>query len=447
MSLSTQLVAPEKSQAKPPNRLNHFQRMMLKWDRIHPYNATHTVSLAGTLDAHALKQAIHDTYQEVGIGMLILDPKRRNIRYEPVDRIELREISPTDNLEESLRAVISEEMNAPFPDGPHDPVRWVVVTDSANDAHHIVLAYHHVAGDAYSIQALLALILRRYLGLPPHAESLDSHTPPPPHGTQFRRRSSWLVAGISFGRSIRQYFKLRSAHRMHNDRSGCSQTDFLSRSAPKGMLKRLRAACKSGSVGLNDALLAAIAAAIAEMTPARRTHRRRRKVAVATVVSHRGAATKNPSSFLDVCIDDAVVFVDRPDTGFRDVLAQIAPQTRRLRSSRGTTEPSWRFLFVKYLWPSLRIPHREASYRKVFPLCAGVSTVPIDAGLFGETMEYVRRYVRACPPGPAMPMVLSPTIAGRQIELGLVFRPACIDRTKAEALLERVVELLDEYAR
>ena len=153
------------------------------------------------------------------------------------------------------------------------------------------------------------------------------------------------------------------------------------------------------------------------------------------------------SGLFGVCINDAVVPVDRPDAGFRDVLAQIAPQTRRLRSSRGTKQPSWRFLSVKYLWPFLRVPHCEASYRKVFPLCAGISTVTVDPSLFGKAMQHVRRYVRACPPGPAMPMVLSPTVAGQQLELGLVFRPACVDRAKAEALLERIVELLDEYAR
>jgi len=430
----------------PSVRLNHFQRMMLEWDRIHPYNATHTVSLTGTLDAPALRQAIHDTYRKAGIGQLILDPKQRKIRYAPIDRIELRELRATSDVEESLRTVICKEMNASFPDGPHDPLRWIVLDDAASDAHHIVLAYHHVAGDAYCIQMLLALILHRYLGLSPYPESLNLHATLPSSELQSKRRFSRPKAIISLGSSIRQYFRLRSAHRMHYDRSGHSHTDLLLHAAPQGMLEHLRAACKAGGVGLNDVFLAAITAAIAEMSPARRTHRRRRKVAVATVVNHRSATAENRSSFFGVCIDDAVVLVDRPDAAFRDLLAQIAPQTRRLRLSRGTMEPSWRFLFVKYLWPGLRIPHCEASYRKVFPLCAGVSTVTIDNKLFGKSTEHVRRYVRACPPGPAMPMVLSPTVAGKQLELGLVFRPSCVDRAKAEALMGKVVELLDEFA-
>ena len=58
----------------------------------------------------------------------------------------------------------------------------------------------------------------------------------------------------------------------------------------------------------------------------------------------------------------------------RAVVQQVVPQTSRLKGAHRVIERPWRFGFVKYIWPVLRIPQSAASYRKVFPICAGVST-------------------------------------------------------------------------
>ena len=56
--------------------------------------------------------------------------------------------------------------DAPFPSRPHFPLRWTVIDDPSGDVHFIVLAYHHVVGDAFCAQALLADVVRTYLGQP-----------------------------------------------------------------------------------------------------------------------------------------------------------------------------------------------------------------------------------------------------------------------------------------
>jgi hypothetical protein len=215
---------------------------------------------------------------------------------------------------------------------------------------------------------------------------------------------------------------------------------------PDGTLDRLRVGCRTEGAGLNDVFLAALASALALLTPARKTHRHRRKIALATVLSQRKWAKEDLSDLFGVFLTEAAMLIDKPDAGVRETLAQIVPQTRRLKTPHVAPELSWRFWFVKYIWPALRIPHSVVSYRKVFPLCAGVSTVSVDETRSGEAMQRVRRYIRACPPGPAMPILLSPTSCKGRLELCLTFRRTCLTEAQARALLDSLVNLLDEFA-
>jgi len=426
--------------------LNGFQQMMLKWDRLHPYNAVHAVTLPGRSDIAALRRAIVGACSVVGIGQLVLDRKHRSCCYHPIDDVRISQLSFSEAPARALESAIGEELDKPFPAGPHYPLRWTVLDDDLNDEHNVVLGYHHVVADAYSIMSLLDVVFQQYLkGLSP-GNIAGLTTAPSDDVISLHRRALHIGHVLSLARAVNQYFQLRHAHRMHEDRSGCRETAFLCRSAPDGLVDRLRNVCKTEGAGLNDALLAAVAIAFAHSTPARRSHPRRRKIALATVLSRRKKASQNLGEFFGVCLREAVVLIDRPDAEMRDVLSQVVRQTSRIKTAKAAGGLAWRFQFVKYLWPMLRIPDCEASYNKVFPLCAGVSTVSIDAAGFGGSMGSLRRYIRACPPGPAMPIILAPTICAGRLELGLVFRPTCISSVQADELLGVVVDQLVQFA-
>ena len=55
-------------------RLNVFQRVMLQWSKLSPYNAAHTYRLAGRLDLPALEEAVRETFALNGIGIAEIDP-------------------------------------------------------------------------------------------------------------------------------------------------------------------------------------------------------------------------------------------------------------------------------------------------------------------------------------------------------------------------------------
>ena len=66
-------------------RLNAFQRVMLQWSELHPYNAAHTYRLSGPLSLQSLQQAIRDAFDHNGLGVAEIDPDGVWYRHEADD--------------------------------------------------------------------------------------------------------------------------------------------------------------------------------------------------------------------------------------------------------------------------------------------------------------------------------------------------------------------------
>ena len=75
----------------PVGRLNAFQRVMLQWSELHPYNAAHTYRLSGPLRFVSLGKAIQDALEHNGLGIAEIDPggviffRRKSCKFTLVD--------------------------------------------------------------------------------------------------------------------------------------------------------------------------------------------------------------------------------------------------------------------------------------------------------------------------------------------------------------------------
>jgi hypothetical protein len=214
------------------------------------------------------------------------------------------------------------------------------------------------------------------------------------------------------------------------------------------LLDHLSETCRQRGVGLNDAFSAALVAALAERTTDRHTSRRRRKIALGFMLNGRRHACEDVSRYVGMCLADTILVVGNPDADLDGLIAQVAAQTRPWKADfEGVAAVSaLRVFFIRYVRRALFIPNRRRSYRRLFPMCAGVTTVAVDAGRLGSAAGRISRYIRACPPGPAAPIVLAPTILQDRLELSLVYRPSCLPPTAAEDLLESVVAKLATWA-
>jgi hypothetical protein len=163
-----------------------------------------------------------------------------------------------------------------------------------------------------------------------------------------------------------------------------------------------------------------------------------------TIASTRKRDAADLTACFGVNLSDAVVLLDSPDVPMDNLLTEIAAQNRALKTAPGTqaAASAVQGFFIRNIWPLLDIPNHRRSYRKLLPLCGGVSTYIVDASRFGVAARAITRYLRACPAGPALPIVLGPTVFAGRLELSLVYRLSCLPPEKAEDLLDGVCERL-----
>src|SRR5215475_12661286 len=66
-------IASERRKAPVWGKLNSFQRTMLQWNDLHPYNAIHVVRVCGELDGNKLEQAVRGTLESLSLTGLVLN--------------------------------------------------------------------------------------------------------------------------------------------------------------------------------------------------------------------------------------------------------------------------------------------------------------------------------------------------------------------------------------
>jgi hypothetical protein len=415
-------------------RLSAFQRTMLLWERLHPYNAVHALRIPGPPRPRRLAAAIEAVERAAGIGALEIDPPGRACRYVSAAAPLVEARARDDVDEETPTGLLAAGLNASFVGPPQTPFRWTLLEEPGGQAHWVALAYRHVAADAHGAQALLAAVLQACRG--------DGEAPLLRIDAPGRARVSLRTRLQTLARFARTFRRLRSAHKMDEDRQGDDRTECTVRTAAPGLLPELRAANRRRGAGLNDACMAALAATIAERSPDRHTSRRRRKLALGTVVSRRPHDACGGEVWLGPALRDLVIVVDRPDAPLADVLAQISAQTRAARSLPDPGDFDPRLFLIQRAWPLLGLRHHRRTYRKVFPVCAGVTSFNVRAAWFGQAGVGVDRYVRASPPGPVVPVALAPTALGDRLELALVHRRATLTPTAAAEVLSGVHDRL-----
>ena len=136
-------------------RLNFFQRMMLRWRDLHPYNPVHVVRVPRTLDTERLRACIAERLESLGLTGLVLDRRAWRFCFEggPA-RVELGVIAAAGDARSALSQTIEREFNRPFTPGEREnPFRFFAIDDGA--AFQLMLVYDHYVASGDSIARLL----------------------------------------------------------------------------------------------------------------------------------------------------------------------------------------------------------------------------------------------------------------------------------------------------
>ena len=423
-----------------------FQRTMLLWEEAHPYNAAHIVRLEGRADPGALEAAIREAVRSAGVETLLVDGRSSLCRWSPGGEVRLRVLEAAAGApDDALRSSVAGDMDRPFPLEPCHPVRWSVLDDPRSGCHELIAVYRHVAGDAHSMRTLIANALAAYLGAG-RARPIRPRGATPGRARRGPRLA--LASAASLLRAARLYARLRRAHRFRERRGASPTTGWRSVEPGPAFLERLRDAARARGYRLGELFTAALSSALAEHTPERRRHPRRRRLALGVVRDLRDEDPEGLADDFAVHIGQAVVIVEDPDEpDFEKLLAGIARSLREEKAARSFSGPQGAFLALASARRLVGRRRTRAWYRKVFPLSAGLSNVRWGADAFGALAQKLLAYRRVAPLGPALPLVVAPTTAGSRFSIAISYLESAFGAEQAAAIEAAFLRRLEEFSR
>lgn len=425
-------------------RLNLFQRMMLRWRELHPYNPVHVIRIDAPLDPARLRACIGTHLEAAGLTGLTVDPKRWRFRYAGgAADVALSVRAAAGDALGVLAVEIEREFNEPFAAATEaTPFRFVAV--DGGGAFHLALAYDHFVAGGDSIAPLLEQIAERYEGSAPGQSAVPPFERYPGTYRRLLLRHPLAAVGALAGlprmvAASRRSFRPRYANA--DDQYNAFKYICL---GPKA-LNGLRGAGKAWGVTFNDLLMASTLQALAPLTAARTREPRRRELAVASIVNIRGDFGTGARAALSPLLASFRVAHPVPDgIGLRELVQAVHAETARVKARRLDLLSLLALGVSAWMWRFLTPGQRARFYPKHYPAWAGVTTLNVDA-LRSRTGRGDARfdYLRAVPTGPLCPMVFAVTTAKGDLHVGVSYRTAAFTRAAVDAVTSEFVRCIE----
>ena len=421
-------------------QLNAFQKVMLQWSELHPYNAVHVYKIAGPLRRSALLESINDTCLFHGVGTVHLSADRQSYRHESAAIAELAILKESPLAEAPLFEHVTRELNRPFDRPTCHPFRFSAV-DAGPESHYVVLAYDHWVADAYAARLLARGVLGRYLGLSIPEDDVPLDLYPGTYRTLFGRQLRGVRLALAAARAVRQWNRNRRAWRVACWSNTHWAVDHRLYHTIPGAAARLHEFARSIGVSVHDVFLAALGRAMAQVMPSRG---RRGGLALGSIVDTRSVADEDLSNTLGAFLGYYLVR-SKPDTslGLDEAARQIAAVTGRIKARQRYLDSLINMKFVSTLWPWLSESARPHFLRKSLPMTGGISNVVVRDPWMTRNRDRILDYSRAATTGPMLPLVLSPTTLGDQLNVAVTYRVAGFSRAKIETVMELFLEQIE----
>jgi len=416
-------------------RLNLFQRMMLRWRDMHPYNAVHVVVIPRSFADVPVAERIGRVLEAHGLTGLVLDRRRRRFEYEGGPAEVVLEVLPgeADPLGVVCRE-IERQLNLPFPHAPRgNPFRFFAVTGA--HSFHLGFAYDHFIASGESVALLLNAIAEACAG----TASLEAapNLYPGTYRGLFLRHPVVLAKGLfNLPRLIatsRRSFRPRYARK-----EGAHNGFAYFRLDPDESATLLRTA-KAWGVTVTDLFLAGMLVALSPLAAERHRERQRRELAVASIVNARDDFDGEPRRVFGQFLASFSVAHPLPEgIGLRELAQDVHTWTARVKRDKLYLQTIIALGVSDLMWPFLSGARRAGFYAKYHPVWGGVTPLNVDAlwGKSGRNDVRSWEYFRAVPTGPLCPLVFAVTTARDTMHVGVSYRtaafsPAMVDDVTA----------------
>jgi NRPS condensation-like uncharacterized protein len=417
-----------------PGRLNVFQKSMLQWNDLHPYNAVHVVRLPGALDFARLQRVIAATLERHGLDGLVLARRAGTLDYGGGAPLEIRLPTAEAGPSASLAGEIERQLNSPFAcQERFCPFRFFAVPE--RDSFSLGLVYFHAVADAECILMLLKDMVGAYHGTG-EAELAKPVERYPRNGDAFLWRHPGLLAR-KLGAFPSHLRALRRARRPDYRDPADFNNGFVFFTLGPQVLGGLVRAAKTLGVTLNDLFLALLMKSVALVAPEPSAAERRREIALGCIVNARKDLGLEGRRVFGLFLGSFTVHHEAPASGsVADFARAIGSQTRRIKQKRLYLGAALELAFGLLMTPLYSVSRRRKLYQKFYPLWGGLTNMNLNRAWPQHEGSGPLDYFRAVSTGPATPLVLSITTIGQVANVGLsyrstVFSTAAIERIKA----------------
>ena len=421
-------------------RLNLFQRMMLRWSDLHPYSGVHVIQIPQPLMEQRLAERIARQLEAHGLTGLVVDRDRRWFRYEGGPAQVTLEVLP--GAHDPFAAVcgaVERQLNAPFPhQRAANPFRFFAVATA--DSFYLGLAYDHFIAGGDSIALLLKDIADDFsaserVGPGSSAPGLYPAT----------YRHLLMRHPVAFLRGViglpRQLARSRRSFRPRFRGEDNPYNGFAYLKLNPTQLAALRRAGKAWGVTINDVFLGSLLQALAPLATDRWQERRRRELAVASIVNARDDFGADPRrTFGQFLASFRIAHAVPEGISLRDLVHDVHAETTRIKRHKLYLQTIMALGLSSLIWRFLSIPRRQRFFAKHYPAWGGVTALNVDAlwamGESGNSQspDYPD-YIRAVSTGPLCPMVLAVTTARDTLHVGLSFRTAAFSRADVDGVI------------
>lgn len=421
-------------------RLNEFQRTMLQWSGLHPYNAVHVARLEGALDPGRLEAAARHVLTLTGLSGYSLEARSGRYRYEGgPSAITLARIDGGTEPESVLWREMERQLNEAFPaSGPFDPFRlfWV----DGGDHGFFGIAYYHVVADAESVGRLLGEILA----------AAQDEQPLPLRDARLAERSHSRgprTNPFAFFRRVRGAYRKMQAMRRSFRSPDCPVNRFdnawFGRSLDAEATRQVLARAKAAGATVNDLCLAALLKAVIPAASGRFEKSRRHLSAGCVVNLRRDLPEERRGDFGLFLGSFSVTHAAPPEITLADLIREVATQTAQVKRERLYLASTLEFRINRFLFARKPIEKQRNFYRKAYPVWGSITNYRMEQGIAGANGR-VSDYYRAVSAGPALPFVVGVTGYEGRLNFGFTYRPDVIRGEVVTDIADRFLKLITE---
>jgi len=402
-----------------PGRLNIFQRVMLQWNELHPYNAIHVVRIQAVLDPERLGNVIRHLLVRLGLTGLQMDASHAKFDYQggPA-QCEIKLLSESDPYM-ALISEIERQLNTRFPINQRfTPFRFFIVPEAGSFL--LGLVYFHPVADAEAVVFLLKRIVETYF-VPGEGGDVGSLELYPPPRDGLLRQPKLLLKKLAAIPGM--MFNMRRSCRPNYRDVADSKVGVTLFFLPPGSLPKLMQASKAWGVTINDVFLALLARSVAPLA-SHAQKRGRPELSLGCIVNiRRDLALQGPRAF-GLFLGSFIVTQPLPSENgrLREIAVAVRERTELMKRDQLYLTSALELRFGRRMMGFFSTRERRKLYQKHYPLWGGVTNMNLNP-LWPQPMDGTSfDYFRLVSTGPVTPLVMSVTTAGENVSMGLTFR-------------------------